>query len=229
MPCNLRTIILQMFLCMIPVTAIEASVINGSFDSPGLPPGQEDRGLGLNESSFITGWLIVPGYDGTYSGGVEYVHGFSQDDGGYSVELGAYFGINGIEQAFASLPGQQYLVTFWLVTDPFNGPPARLRASAGGTTADFLAAPGTGNGENPGWQEESFFFTSDGSGSTTLLFENLPEGSTPTIPAIDTITVTAVPEPSSIPIIVLAITAFLMRKDDAKLGDRPGYRRDLRI
>ena len=70
--------LLQFLLVIMPVTSIQADVINGTFNSPGLPPDQSEQGLGVN-SSFITGWLTVPGYNGASDGIVEYVSGLSQD------------------------------------------------------------------------------------------------------------------------------------------------------
>jgi hypothetical protein len=133
--------LLQFLLVIMPVTSIQADVINGTFNSPGLPPDQSEQGLGVN-SSFITGWLTVPGYNGASDGIVEYVSGLSQDLGGNSVELGTYFTFIGIQQTFATVPNQSYLATLWLATNPYNGPPAEIRASAGNTVANFAAAPG---------------------------------------------------------------------------------------
>jgi hypothetical protein len=187
---------------------VEGSLINGDFNSLGLPPGQSAQALPVN-SSFLTGWLTVPGIDGTYSGTVEYFHDRSQDPGGYSVELGFYDGASGLQQTFNTTASQSYVVTFWLATDPFNGTaPGRLRVSAGGTSADFTAPLPTGSSTAMGWQEETFAFTSDGSGSTTLLFQNLP-GPHGAIPAIDTISVSAVPEPSTLTLVGTAALVAL--------------------
>lgn len=207
--------LLQFLIVIMPVASMEADVINGTFDSPGLPPGQEAQGLGVN-SSFITGWLTVPGYNGASDGTVEYLNDRSQVPGGYSVELGAYFTFIGIQQTFATLPNQSYLATLWLATDPYNGPPAELRASAGDTVANFAAAPGTGNLQDLGWQQESFLFTSDGSGLTTLLLQN-----TVGVAAVDTISVSAVPEPSSLALLGVGVLLIFrgrwIETDRAKL------------
>jgi hypothetical protein len=192
--------LLQFLLVLIPVAGLKADIINGTFNSPGLPPGQEEQGLPVN-SSFITGWTTVPGYNGAVDGTVEYLDQWSQDPGGYSAELGAYFTFIGIQQTFATLPNQSYLATLWLATDPFNGPPAEIRASAGNTVASFAAAPGTGNEQDLDWQQVSFLFTSDGSGLTTLQLQN-----TVGVAAIDTISVTAVPEPTGLVLIGVCVS-----------------------
>ena len=105
-------------------------------------------------STFITGWLTVPGYDGTFTGAVEYFHDRSQDPGGYSVELGFYDGSTGLQQTFSTSLNQVYFVTFWLATDPFNGSsPGRLRVSAGGTSMDCTATLPTGSAAAMGRQQ----------------------------------------------------------------------------
>src|SRR5678815_4722663 len=75
---------------------------NGSFDLPGLTNGQPALAIEPSGSTFITGWTTVPGYDGTATGTVEYLGDRAQDPGGYCVELGYYFGVNAIEQTFAT-------------------------------------------------------------------------------------------------------------------------------
>jgi len=207
-------------LFALPASVVKADLINGGFDSPGGD--QPAQGLGVN-STFITGWLTVPGYDGTFTGAVEYFHDRSQDPGGYSVELGFYDGSTGLQQTFSTSLNQVYFVTFWLATDPFNGSsPGRLRVSAGGTSMDYTAPLPTGSAAAMGWQQRSFFFTSDGSGSTTLLFQNLPSPHG-AWPAIDTISVTAVPEPSSLTLTLVGATViglgFWWRQRGALVAD----------
>lgn len=164
--------------------------MNGSLDSPGLPVGFPARAFFSPQTSFIDGWSAVAGYDGSYSGSVEYIDGANRGIAGAFVELGYYFGLNAIEQTFSTLPDQSYLVSFWLATDPYNGPPARVRVIVDGTIADFDAPAGTSTGMSMGWRQESFSFVSAGSGSSTLWFGNLIG-----IPAIDNVQVVLVPEP----------------------------------
>jgi hypothetical protein len=178
-------------LIALPVASFaQAGFQNVTFDLPGH--GAPATALFSPGNTFITGWTTVPGYNGTYSGSVEYLADRSQDPGGSCVELGYYFGVNAIEQTFSTAPNQPHLVSFWLATDSYNGPPARLRVSAAGTSGDYQAPPGSGDQRAMGWLSQSFVFTSDNSGSTTLWFGNVAG-----IPAIDTIAVTVVPEPGS--------------------------------
>lgn len=164
------------------------------------------KSLGARRTS-ITGWTSALGYNGTYTGSVGYFAERSQDPGGHSVELGYYNGVNAIEQTFGIAPNQPYLVSFWLATDCCNGPPAVLRVSAGGASADYQAPPPTGDWFAMGWQQHSFMFTSDNTASTTLWFGNVSG-----IVAIDAITVSPVPEPSTWAVFGLGALALLMAR-----------------
>ncbi|MHB8521367.1 MAG: DUF642 domain-containing protein [Limisphaerales bacterium] len=189
---------------------------NGTFDSPGLRSDQPLLTLFPAGNTFITGWTTVSGYDGTYTGSVEYLVDRSQNPTAYWVEVGYYFGVNAIEQTFSTTPNQPYLVSFSLATDPLNGPPALLRVSAAGTSADYQAPPRSGSLKAMGWQRQSFVFTSDKSGSTTLWF-----GSLTGVAAIDTIAVTAVPEPRTCAMFALGALAIILSAKHRRRGPWP--------
>ena len=125
------------------------------------------------------------------------------------MEFGAYYGSTGLEgQILTTLPNQDYQVMFWLASDPFSGlAPGRLRVSAGGYSLDFTAPPRTDDATAAGWVPETFAFTSDGSGQTTLLFQNYggPIYSF-SPPMIDTVSITAVPEVS--PAVMMAVSGM---------------------
>lgn len=200
-------------LVQLPVASFaQTEFQNGTFDLHG-PLQNGDAGLFRTGSTYITGWVTVPGTNGTYTGAVGYLRDdgttlpgghHAQDPGGVFVELGQYFGLNGLQQTFSTLPNQPYLVTFWSATDPFNGPPAQFRVSAGGSVADYTALPRDGTSER--WQPNTFFFTSDGSGASTLTFQN----GAGTVGALDTIAVTPVPEPSTWVLLCLGASAFIL-------------------
>jgi len=181
-----------MFLGLTAGVFAQTGFQNGAFSLPGPPNGQSALALPVVGSTFITGWTTAPGFNGAYSGSVEYLGDRSQDPGGCCVELGYYLGINAIQQTFGTAPHQPYQVSFWLATDSYNGPPGIMRVSAGGTFADYQAPAGSGDARTMGWQLQSFSFISDNTGSTTLWFGNIVG-----IPALDTITVIPVPEPGA--------------------------------
>jgi len=167
-------------------------------------------------STFVEGWTAVRGTNGTFTQFVAYMRDDgnpfggrdSQDPGGYFVELGYFFGMNGIQQTFSTAPNQLYKVIFWAATDPFNGPPGQLHVSAGQFAGDFTAEGSSSFFMR--WREHSFLFMSDASGLTTLTFQN----GGGTLPCIDTISVhcaSIVPEPSPVLRFVPSATALTVR------------------
>jgi hypothetical protein len=167
----------------------QADFQNGDLSKWGLPEGFSALAMWPGHTN-IAPWEIVRGVDGAFSGSVEYIDAWSHDRGGACVELGYYYGTNGIQQTFDTLPNREFEVTFWLATDPFNGPAASVRVSAAGSVADYVAGPGTGNQNALGWTQNRFRFTSDNSGYTTLLFESLIG-----IAALDSIEINPISQP----------------------------------
>ncbi len=155
--------------------------------------------------TFVTGWTTALGYDGTYTGSVQYIRDQGHDPGGNSVELGYYFGTNAIEQTFTTVPDQWYLVSFWLATNAYNGPSAQLRVLAGGMWEDFQAPAGSGDSSEMGWEPHSFAFPSESDGTTTLWFGNLAG-----IAAIDAITIVAVPETRTFCLLGIGTLTFIL-------------------
>ncbi len=206
----------QLFLAAL----ILVSSISGSLAGPldhwtwrlPTPQGNSLYGITFGKETFVAvgelgtvvvstngdNWNVVPGLNGTFSGFVYYFrdnpenavgNGYrSQDPGGYFVELGYFLGGNGIQQTFSTDPNQPYLVTFWLGSDVNYA--GQVHVSAGDSAADY-SGPFHFPIRRTFWEEHSFSFTSDGSGMTTLTFQN-PSG---TIPALDTISIVPVPEP----------------------------------
>lgn len=188
-----------MFFMFTAASLGQGTFQNGTFEQPGVNNSDFGTGFGPG-STYITGWTTVPGYGGGFVGTVEYLKTRGQPAGGYCVELGYYLGTNAIQQTFSTLANQAYRVSFWLATDPFNGPPAVLRVSAAGSFADYQAPARTGSEQAMGWQLQTFSFTSDNTGSTTLWLGNMLG-----VAAIDSINVTPVPEPCTVELVGLGL------------------------
>lgn len=215
----MKTPLLFLAGCLIlissPVASAQVGFQNGTFDSPVIPSNVSVVNLYVPGDTSITGWTSALGYNGTYTGTVGHFANRSQDPGGHSVALGYYNGVNAIEQTFGLAPNQAYQVSFWLATDCCNGPPAVLRVSASGASADYQAPPGSGDVFAMGWEQHSFLFTSDNSASTTLWFGNVRG-----IAAIDTITISPVPEPSTWAVFGLGALAMLAARRRGHLTGR---------
>jgi hypothetical protein len=186
---------------------------NGDFELTSFaeefhPPGYDFRALAPGDTN-ITGWVTTAGLDLAAPPGItEYIRGYFQDPLqplGAHVQLGFYDTLSGIQQTFTTLPNQSYTVNFYLASNPLNldAGPAILRVSAADHFSDFVAAPGTGDGQNMGWQFQQFNFTADASGVTTLQFWNL-QG----IAAIDGVAV-VVPEPQAAVLIFLGLCGLM--------------------
>ena len=175
--------------CGVATSAGAAAFANGSFEQ-GVDPGATFVTLG-NGSTGITGWVV--GGDS-----VDYIGGYwNAEDGSRSVDLSG--NANGsVGQTFDTLAGHTYLVNFWLAGNPDGGPNAKLAiSSADGAQQQsniFTVTPGVNTRSDMGWAAYTYEFTAATS-STTLAFASATD--TPFGPALDNVSVAAVPEPAS--------------------------------
>jgi choice-of-anchor C domain-containing protein len=164
-------------------------VLNGSFEDSSIDPGSFTT-LSAG-STAITGWTISSGsvdYIGTY---------WTAQNGSRSLDLdgGAPGGIQA-SQAIATTVGQQYLVSFWLAANPDGGPnPKTVDVSFGSSGPESFAFTPTGTTkDNMGWQLFSFTYTATDALSD-LSFLSTTDGAYG--PALDNVSVDAVPEAST--------------------------------
>lgn len=187
-----------------PAWATTSLITNGSFED-GPNPGAF-KTLSAGDTS-IPGWEVIGGVypNGDAKGSIDYIGGYwTASDGYRSLDLD---GITpgGVQQTFATEPGQEYRVTFDMAGNP-EGPPVikTLLTTANGsrTVFDFQIV-GTTTKTNMNWQRKSFDFTATES-SVTLTFQSLtdPSGIPGTAgkpgsfgAALDNVAVWAVPEP----------------------------------
>ena len=175
--------------CGVAGSAGAAAFTNGSFES-GVNPGSSFVTL-LNGSTGITGWVV--GGDS-----IDYIGGYWQpEDGARSIDLSG--NANGsIAQTFDTVAGQSYLVNFFLAGNPDGGPAAKLAITSadGSQTAAniFTVVPGVNTRTDMGWLPYVYRFTAN-TNSTTLSFASATD--TAFGPALDNVSVGAVPEPAS--------------------------------
>jgi choice-of-anchor C domain-containing protein len=175
---------------------------NGSFELGIVDVGPFTT-LNAGDNASITGWTVGTGnidYIGTY---------WTSADGTRSLDLNGLVP-GSISQTFDVTPGQAYQVTFDLAGNPAGGPTAKTLTTSANATIVLSSFDTTGKDlSNMGWTPVSFNFTATGS-TETLTFLSTTAGYSgnstyPTAfgPALDNVSVTAVPEPSTWAMMIL--------------------------
>jgi choice-of-anchor C domain-containing protein len=182
---------------LIAASANATPFVNGSFEL-GANPGSF---IALNGgSTSIDGWTVGGG-----ANSVDYIGSYwSASDGTRSIDLNGLVP-GSISQTFDVVSGQAYRVSFDLAGNPAGGPQFKTLDSTADLTI-FSPAPfdvSNTNLTNMGWINYSFLFTAT-SNSETLTFTSTTTGNSgnstyPTAfgPALDNVTIAAVPEPST--------------------------------
>ena len=182
---------------LIAASANATPFVNGSFEL-GVNPGSF---IALNGgSTSIDGWTVGGG-----ANSVDYIGSYwSASDGTRSIDLNGLVP-GSISQTFDVVSGQAYRVSFDLAGNPAGGPQFKTLDSTADLTI-FSPAPfdvSNTNLTNMGWINYSFLFTAT-SNSETLTFTSTTLGNSgnstyPTAfgPALDNVTIAAVPEPST--------------------------------
>jgi choice-of-anchor C domain-containing protein len=184
-------------------SAADAAVFqNGSFETSSLGDIGGFTTLSTG-STAITGWTVT-------SGNIDYIGTYWQSfDGNRSLDLNGLVP-GSIAQTFDVVSGQTYQVTFYLAGNPAGGPTPKTLQTSAGATVVLSSFDTTGHDlQNMGWTPVSFDFTANGT-TETLTFLSTTTGDSgnltyPTAfgPALDDVSVTAVPEPSTWAMMIL--------------------------
>lgn len=173
------------------LSAQAAAFTNGSFELH--DPSIEST---TSEPLVLAGQNLLPGWD-VLAGSINYVrfNRWQAADGSYSIDLnGERSDKYAIAQTFDTLAGQKYAVSFALAGNPDDAPSIKsLMVSAAGHSVTYTFDTMGHTRTNMQWLMQSFTFTAAGP-STTLRFDSLTSG--PYGPALDNVSVAAVPEPS---------------------------------
>jgi choice-of-anchor C domain-containing protein len=163
-----------------------AGLINGSFETGTDPGSYKTLNPGATD---ITGWTIT--------GQIDYIGTYWQaSDGDRSLDLSG-FSAGSIQQDIDTIVGMTYIVNFDMAGNP-DGDPAlkQLLLEAVGIDAHAFDFDVTGHTKsNMGWQTMEWSFVAD-STTTTLKFSSLV-GDTGWGPALDNVSVTAIPAPGA--------------------------------
>jgi hypothetical protein len=187
-------------LCSTPALAAEL-IANGGFEDPVV------SGICCNTvpPDSLAGWTATPNVNvvvGTFAS----TNGNLAYQGNQYLDLVGQGGTGSISQAFASIAGQVYNVSFVYSHNLFN--PEVTSASATFSVDGLLGtiSHSTGSTSNLDWQ--TFFGSFTATGSTeTLSFTNLTGGTNEGI-LLDAVSVQAVPEPATWAMMLLGFGAI---------------------
>jgi hypothetical protein len=190
------TIVMAAAVACLCTGALRASanlLVNGGFETPVLPPG--------GAVAFATGqtiptsggdWTVIgdPGtsvylLQDTYFENFNNVGQFNAQEGLNSVDLSGPFNQGptaGVQQTVAVIPGQEYMLTFWVgLVTPASGPggvyggPVTVDVSIdGGPRQSFMNFDSTNNRIN--WKKFNLVFTATASSTTIAFFNNTAPG-----------------------------------------------------
>ena len=208
-----------LFVCILALPGFGNLITNGSFEdgNPTWNP-YGFQSLMAPDNYTITGWTVS-------EGSVDYIGSYWQAaHGNRSLDLAGVYYNGTIFQSFPTLVGVPYQVTFALAGNPDVQPrttTVRVWVSDGSTTFDQADFNYTVNGQTPsnmGWIYVSWTFTAQ-SALTTLGFTSLDTYNDPVWgysfgPALDDVSVTAIPEPATLALVGLGLIAagFLRRR-----------------
>jgi choice-of-anchor C domain-containing protein len=183
-------------------SAFGAAFTNGSFETGSPVPSGTFVTLTAVDTS-VTGWTVS-------SGSIDYIDtGFWQaEDGVRSLDMSGN-GPGRIEQTFDTEFGRRYTVQFYLGANTSCGSSTKgLDVGATGNPTFHYTFPiDSHTPTSMGWQLETYTFIATGA-STTLFF--LSTESSPCGPALDNVSVTAVPPIPALAPATAAVLALLL-------------------
>jgi len=194
-------------VCGLASAAHGAAFSNGSFElfNAGgadvyCPGGIDFCGQFNAGNAGITGWTI-----GGHSIDIVGPVGWAASDGNWSLDLNGV-GAGSISQAFDTVAGMHYRVSFDLGGIFYGGAAIKTgTVSAAGQSLDFSFDTGASGPADMHWVRTAFDFQATGA-STTLQF--FSTGGSDAGPALDNISVTAVPEPQTVALWLAGLVAL---------------------
>lgn len=181
-------------------------IVNGSFETPGVPEGSYS--VFLSGSTAITGWTVVGGYDVAVLDDDVQANGitFNAQHGNQWLDLTGADNVppnsatNGVTQTVATEVGVQYELSFYVgsATDGAFFFPATVDLSIDGGTRVGFTNP-TAPSNELDWQLFEVLFTAQNA-LTTIAFYN-GSGASNYNTALDNVSLEAVPEPSSLALV----------------------------
>jgi choice-of-anchor C domain-containing protein len=203
-------------LLAISGTGHAALISNGSFEAGVDPVSFTTLTQGTGSATNITDWTVTSGtidYIGTY---------WQAADGNRSIDLsGNNAGTVAVSQNINTVAGQTYYLSFDLAGNPDGGPAVKTVSVTLATPATFQTFTFNATGHTHsamGWTTEGLYFTAN-SANTTLSFQSLT--GTAYGPAIDNVSLVAVPEPATMAMsgtALLVVAGVVLRRRKATIA-----------
>ena len=189
---------LTFFLLAVLCTSIAAAqnvIINGDFDDPPY-----------DTIGAVSGWTV------TGSVGAVGDEGFTTPDHAAAFSLGGNSDGNMLSQSFATIPGQAYTLDFDAGVYGIRSlGPLQLQIQVTGTgtlLTETVIPPYNGNFNPAPFDHFMFSFIAD-SASATLKFNDIGLGNNAADIILDTVSVAAIPEPTSLVLVMVGAVPLL--------------------
>lgn len=180
--------------------ASAATVSNGGFEAASFQGNWQTYGAG---SSSLTGWNID-------RGSIDLINAYWQHAGGsYSIDLDGSSPAT-ISQTIDNLiVGQRYILNFSLAS---NGTSTRgVNAQIGATSDEFVFDGAGTTYSNMGWLKQELEFTAEDT-SLLLSFASTTPGNSVKGVALDNISISAVPLPAGMPLLLAGLGGIIALK-----------------
>ena len=209
-----KLIVMLAVALWLPSTGYASAIlINGSFES-GPSGGGFDLDV-LAGSTDITGWTVF-GAAPLGNGVIDFLNApWDVSDGLHAIDLDGRDSVGGgVSQSFSTTTGGSYLLSFDLSGNPGGGPVTKqMRVSVSGVMHDYAFDTSGLIREDLTWQRVVLPFVAQGP-LTVLSFTSLTGVANSYGALIDnvTVSVSAVPEPSSLALLSMPAVALIIRR-----------------
>lgn len=200
-------------IAMLPASASAATILDGGFETaPATGNFTTVAGGGS-----IGAWTVL-------GNSVDHIGLYwTNNEGSRSIDLSGG-GAGGVRQTFATVANQAYAISFWLAGNPDGGSNLKsVAVDVGGAPSIFQFDTTGHTTANMGWQQFTYNFVASGT-STTLSF--MSQNNDPYGPALDNVSVSAVPEPAAWAMMLLGvglIGGMMRRRNSVRFANRITY------
>ena len=204
-------IVMTLVMCAVQVAVADSLIVNGSFEDG--PRFANDRLTLWAGDTSIVGWEVT-GHNIDLVWG-EFGTLWPASEGEYSLDLEGAWGDEdwgGIKQAFPTVAGQQYAVTFDMAGNPDPVPEMKVLEVSAAGQSDLFSFDNSGSTyQDIGWLAKQWEFTATDTTTTLEFLSIAPRSSWGA--ALDNVSVTAVPEPSTFILLAMGLLAVYCRRE----------------